>query len=63
MSTTHNAGEKLFIDTQIENSHIIDKETCEIRAVEVFAATRSASQYTYLEISLLLQILDFISRV
>lgn len=47
MPTAHKAGEKLFIDYASKKLHIIDRETGEIRPVEVFVATLGASQYTY----------------
>lgn len=63
MPTAHKAGEKLFIDYAGKKLHIIDKETGEIKPVEVFVATLGASQYTYVEASFSQQIPDFISSV
>jgi hypothetical protein len=63
MPTTHKAGEKLFIDYAGKKLHIIDRETGEIKPVEVFVATLGASQYTYVEVSFSQQILDFIGSV
>ena len=63
MPTTHKAGEKLFIDYAGKKLHIIDRETGEIKPVEVFVATLGASQYTYVEASFSQQIPDFISSV
>jgi transposase len=63
MPTIHKAGEKLFIDYAGKKLHIIDKETGEIKPVEVFVATLGASQYTYVEASFSQQIPDFISSV
>lgn len=63
MPTTHKAGEKLFIDYAGKKLHIIDKETGEIKPVEVFVATLGASQYTYVEASFSQQIPDFITSV
>lgn len=63
MPTTHKAGEKLFIDYAGKKLHIIDKETGEIKPVEVFVATLGASQYTYVEASFSQQIPDFINSV
>lgn len=63
MPTTHKAGEKLFIDYAGKKLHIIDKETGEIKSVEVFVATLGASQYTYVEASFSQQIPDFINSV
>lgn len=63
MPTTHKAGEKLFIDYAGKKLHIIDKETGEIKPVEVFVGTLGASQYTYVEASFSQQIPDFIGSV
>jgi transposase len=63
MPTTHKAGEKLFIDYAGKKLHIIDRETGEIKPVEVFVATLGASQYTYVEASFSQQIPDFIGSV
>lgn len=63
MPTTYKAGEKLFIDYTGKKLHIIDKQTGEIRPVEVFIATLGASQYTYVEASFSQQIPDFINSV
>ena len=63
MPTAHKAGEKLFIDYAGKKLHIIDKETGEIKPVEVFVATLGASQYTYVEASFSQQIPDFINSV
>lgn len=63
MPTDHKAGEKLFIDYAGKKLHIIDRETGEIKPVEVFVATLGASQYTYVEASFSQQIPDFISSV
>jgi len=46
MPTAHKAGEKLFIDYAGKKLHSIDRETGEIKPVEVFVATLGASQYT-----------------
>ncbi len=63
MPTIHKAGEKLFIDYAGKKLHIIDKETGDIKPVEVFVATLGASQYTYVEASYSQQIPDFIGSV
>ena len=63
MPIIHKAGEKLFIDYAGKKLHIVDKETGEIKPVEVFVATLGASQYTYVEASFSQQILDFIGSV
>jgi transposase len=63
MPTNHKAGDKLFVDYAGKKSHVIDRETGEIKPVEVFVATLGASQYTYVEASFSQQITDFIDSV
>lgn len=63
MPVDYKAGEKLFIDYAGKKLHIIDRDTGEIKPVEVFVATLGASQYTYVEASPTQQIPDFISSV
>lgn len=63
MPVIHKYGEKLFIDYAGKKLHIIDKQTGEIKPVEVFVATLGASQYTYVEASFSQQIPDFIASV
>lgn len=63
MPVVYKAGEKLFIDYAGKKLHITDKETNEIKAVEVFVATLGASQYTYVEASFTQRIPDFINSV
>lgn len=63
MPTNHKAGEKLFIDYAGKKLHIIDRETGEIKPVEVFVATLGASQYTYVEASFTQRIPDFLSSI
>lgn len=63
MPTIHKAGEKLFIDYAGKKLDIIDKQTGEIKPVEVFVATLGASQYTYVEASFSQQLPDFINSV
>ena len=48
---THVAGNKLFIDYAGKKLHIVDKQTGEIRDVEVFVGILPASHYTYVEAS------------
>ncbi len=47
----HIAGEKLYIDYAGKKLQIVDKETGEIKDVEVFVAVLPASNYTYVEAS------------
>lgn len=63
MPTTYKVGDKLFIDYAGKKLHIIDKETGELKPVEVFVATLGASQYTYVEASYSQQVPDFIDSV
>ena len=63
MPTNHKAGEKLFIDYAGKKLHIIDRETGEIKPVEVFIATLGASQYTYIEASFTQRIPDFLNSI
>lgn len=61
MPAVYKAGEKLFIDYTGKKLHIIDRQTGEIKAVEVFVGTLASSQYTYVEASYSQQIPDFIN--
>lgn len=63
MPTEYKAGEKLFIDYAGKKLHIVNQESGEITAVEVFVATLGASQYTYVEASFTQQIPAFINSV
>jgi len=47
----HLAGDKLFIDYAGKKLQIVDKQTGEIRDVEVFVGILPASNYTYVEAS------------
>jgi transposase len=49
MHIEHKAGDKMFIDFAGEKMHIIDKDTGEQIAVEVFAAILGCSGLTYVE--------------
>ena len=49
MHIEHKAGDKLYIDFAGDKLSIIDKETGEEKAVEVFVAVLGASQLTYVE--------------
>jgi transposase len=52
MRQEHFAGEKLFIDYAGKKPHIVDPETGEVVAVELFVAVLGASNYTYAEATL-----------
>ncbi|NJO02899.1 MAG: IS21 family transposase [Bacteroidia bacterium] len=47
----HIAGEKIFIDYAGKKLHIVDKQTGEVKEVEVFVAILPSSSYTYVEAS------------
>jgi transposase len=49
MRQTHRAGEKLFIDFCGQTAAIVDRQTGEIRPVQIFVAVLGASNYTYAE--------------
>lgn len=45
----HKAGDKLFVDFTGKKLHITDRETGEVKPVEVFVALLGFSQFTYVE--------------
>lgn len=49
MRQTHRAGEKLFVDYAGDTLAVIDRETGEVRAAQLFVAVLGASSYTYAE--------------
>ena len=49
MKLDHQAGKELFVDFAGKKLHIVDKETGEQIAVEVFVAILPHSQYTYVQ--------------
>lgn len=49
MHIEHIAGDKMYIDYAGEKLHLVDKNTGEIIAVEVFVSVLGASQMTYIE--------------
>ncbi len=49
MRQKHKAGEKLFVDYAGQTVPVVDPETGEIRAAQIFVATLGASNYTYAE--------------
>lgn len=49
MHMDHKAGDKMFVDFTGKHLEIVDKETGEIKQVEVFIAILGASQLTYVE--------------
>lgn len=61
MHMEHKAGDKIFVDFAGERLKIVDKETGEIKVVEVFVAILGASQLLYVEAVETQQVEDFIS--
>ncbi len=51
MHMDHKAGDKLYVDYAGEKLHLVDKETGEQKAVEVFVSILGCSQLTYVEAS------------
>lgn len=49
MKLEHEAGKEVYIDYAGKHLNIVDKETGEVRPVEVFVALLPHSQYTYVE--------------
>ncbi len=49
MHMEHKAGDKMFVDFTGEKLHVVDADTGEVKAVEVFVAILGASQLTYVE--------------
>jgi len=49
MRQTHRAGEKLFVDYAGQRSGVVDADTGEVCAAEIFVAVLGASNYTYAE--------------
>ena len=49
MHIEHKAGDKMFVDFTGKHLFLVDRETGEIRKVEVFVAVLGASQRTYVE--------------
>lgn len=61
MRQVHRAGEKMFIDYSGKKPCIADRETGEIREVELFVTVLGASNYTFAEATLTQTIPDFIA--
>jgi transposase len=60
MHMEHKAGDKLYVDFAGDKLTIIDRQTGEIKPVEVFVAILGASQLTYVEAVMSQQKEDFI---
>ena len=61
MHLDHKAGDKMFVDFAGEKLCIVDKDTGEVKEVEVFISILGASQLTYIEAVLTQQKEDFIA--
>jgi transposase len=61
MHMVHKAGDKIFVDFTGEKLHIVDEQSGELKAVEVFVAILGASQLTYVEAVESQRVEDFIS--
>lgn len=59
----HKAGDKMYVDYTGNKMHIIDKETGELKEVEVFVTILPASQYVYAESSITQTKEDFINSM
>jgi transposase len=60
MHMEHKAGDKLYVDFAGDKLSIIDRQTGELKPVEVFVAILGASQLTYVEAVMTQQKEDFI---
>ena len=58
---THKAGDKVFIDYSGVTFKIIDPETNDIRAAEIFVGVLGASKYTFAEATWSQQLPDFLA--
>lgn len=61
MRQDHRAGEKLFVDYAGQTMEIVDRDTGEVRDVQIFVAVLGASNYTYAEATLTQRLPDWIS--
>jgi transposase len=60
---THKAGDKVYVDYTGKKIQVTDKQTGEIREMEVFVAILPASQYTYAEATVSQKKEDFIGSM
>ena len=60
MKQTHTAGDKIFVDYSGMTFDIIDPDTGEIRAAQIFIGVLGASSYTYADASWTQQLEDWI---
>lgn len=56
----HKVGEKVFVDYSGKKPWIVDRESGERRAVELFVAVLGASNYTYVEATATQKSVDFV---
>jgi len=61
MRQVHRAGEKLFVDYAGQKPKVVDRQTGEVREVEIFVATLGASNYTFAEATETQRSADFIA--
>lgn len=61
MRQTHKAGDKVFIDYSGVTFDIIDPETGEVRAAEIFVGVLGCSKYTFAEATWSQQLPDFLA--
>jgi transposase len=61
MHMAHKAGDKMFVDYTGEKLQVVDPQSGEIKAMEVFVAILGASQLTYVEAVESQRVEDFIS--
>lgn len=61
MRQVHRAGEKTFVDYSGKRPHVIDPNTGERIAVELFVGVLGASSYTYAEATFTQRVPDFVS--
>jgi len=59
MRQVHRAGEKMFADYAGKKPHLVDFETGELMAVELFVSVLGASNYTYAEATHTQRVADF----
>jgi transposase len=63
MHIEHHPGESMYVDFTGKKLHIVDQETGDIQAVEVFVALLGYSQYAYVEAIRSQKMEDFITAV
>ena len=61
MRQVHHGGERAYLDYSGKKASIVDRQTGEVRPVELFVGVLGASSYTYAEATYSQQVEDFIS--